>query len=236
MTDRCKTNDAVDRKLGESFEKELNSLRCSMHPLDGMAIECEKVVMSFEATNNINDYPFKHRGETNTKATVRCTAKLFHDPQFNCRQPLVQYLKTKCGTITGETVNRSVVYHRMKGSRFHIYFLNSGLWYHYHTSIQEFFATASTPGNAVQQSIANAIKIDAFVVTTRALGIIGKVVTGPWMRLVGQDRNIFELNKYYAEAQQKLQSWAQDADQLLGPNHQSLLMYPSRMMLSLTVL
>ena len=74
MTDRCKTNDAVDRKLGESFEKELNSLRCSMHPLDGMAIECEKVDMSFETTNNTNDvikkgnYPFKHRGETNTKA------------------------------------------------------------------------------------------------------------------------------------------------------------------------
>ena len=47
-------------------------------------------------------------------------------------------------------------------------------------------------------------------------------VTGPWMRLVGQDRNIFELNKYYAKAQEKLQSWAQDTDQLLGPNPPSV--------------
>ena len=42
------------------------------------------------------------------------------------------------------------------------------------------------------------------------------------MRLIGQDRNIFELNKYYAEAQEKLQSWAQDADHLLRPNPPSV--------------
>ena len=67
MTDRCKTNDAVDRIMGQKLGKELASFRCSMHPVDGMAKECEKVIKSFEVTNNIKDlknsdkYPFTLR-------------------------------------------------------------------------------------------------------------------------------------------------------------------------------
>ena len=64
MTDRCKTNDAVDHIMGQKLGKELTSFRCSMHHVDGMAKECERVTKSFEVTNNIKDlkksdkYPF----------------------------------------------------------------------------------------------------------------------------------------------------------------------------------
>ena len=58
--------------------------------------------------------------------------------------------------------------------------------------------------------------------TTRALGIIGKGLTGPWMRLVGLDNNILGMNRYYAEAQEKCHSWSQDASQLLRPSPPSV--------------
>ena len=59
--------------------------------------------------------------------------------------------------------------------------------------------------------------------TTQALGIIGKVVTGPWMRLVGRsDLNILDMNPYYAGAQGKLESWSEDASPLLGPSPPSV--------------
>ena len=58
--------------------------------------------------------------------------------------------------------------------------------------------------------------------TTWALEIIGKVLTGSWMRLVGLDNNILGMNRYYAEAQEKFQSWSQDASQLLRPSPPSV--------------
>ena len=83
MRDHCKTNDAVDKNLEERLGQTLNKFQCAIHPLDTMAKECEMVVRSFEATKNISGmktngpYPFPHHSESNTQATVRCTARLF---------------------------------------------------------------------------------------------------------------------------------------------------------------
>ena len=126
------------------------------------------------------------------------------------------------GSVTAETENRSVVFHRFVGNCFHIYFLNSGLLYHYNVAIQDFFVRISLPGNAVQHSVLNALKLDVLHITTRALGVIGKVVTGPWMRLVARDLPILEMNPYFAEAHSKLRSWSEDASPLLGPSTPSV--------------
>ena len=88
--------------------------------------------------------------------------------------------------------------------------------------VTELFVRSHIPANAVQQSVANALKLDVLHVTTRTLGIIGKVLTGPWMQLVGQDNNILGMNRYYAEAQEKFQSWSHDASQVLRPSPPSV--------------
>ena len=227
MTDRCKTNDAVDRKLEDHFGHELNSFRCAMHPLDGMAKECEKVIKSFEEEMKISEnkktekYPYQHRAESNSQATVRCASKLFYDPQFNCEENLVAHLKSK-GQVPGETSNSNIVFHRFVGNRFHIYFLDSGLLYHYTKSINEFFSLVCPPQNVVQQCVLNALKLEVLQVTLRALGIIGKCITGPWMRLLGNNKTILEMNIFYAEAQEKTKSWSTDASPLLSPHPPSV--------------
>ena len=111
-----------------------------------MAKECDQVVKAFEDHIDLNDKktngpcPYPFRGKSNTQATTRCTANLFYDPKFNCSDFLVRHLKTK-SSVSAEYHNRSVVYHRFVGNRFHIYFLNSGLLSDFRTSIQDFFAT-----------------------------------------------------------------------------------------------
>ena len=221
MTDRCKTNDAVDKKLEDQLGQKLNSFRCAMHPLDGMAKQCEKVVKSFEEEMKVHEkkktekYPFQHRAESNTQATVRCASKLFYDPQFNCGENLIAHLKAK-GKVPHEISNGNTVYHRFVGNRFHIFFLDSGLLYHYTNSVQEFFSLVCPPQNVVQQAIMNALKLECLQVTLRALGIIGKCVTGPWMRLLGQNKTILEMNGFYAEAQGKLLMWSNNAHSLLS--------------------
>ena len=94
-----------------------------------MAKDCDKTIKSFEVSSNIKDmkiadkYPYTNRGESETQATIRCTSKLFHDPQYNCAKTLRLHLKNT-GSVTAETENRSVVFHHFVGNHFHIYFLN----------------------------------------------------------------------------------------------------------------
>ena len=219
MTDRCPTNSAIENILDSDRDVKLNRFRCAMHPLDSMAKECEQVVFNFEQSNKICDtknpklkYPFLNRGESNTKALVRTTAKLFYDLQYNCDKELVSYLQSR------DVANNSVVYHRFVGNRFHIYFLDSALLYHYKDSISSFFCSAYPPNNDVQMSVYNAIQLKTMNVTLRALGIVGKIMTGPWMRLIGMnhDCNILEFNKYIYEAEKKLTSWSTNATPLLS--------------------
>ena len=141
-------------------------------------------------------YPYEHRGESLTQATVRTAAKLFHDTAFNCDQELVSHLKAQ-GAVPHEKLNYNVVYYRFVGNRFHVYFLRAGLLFAYSPAILDFFATVQAPRNAVHVSVRNALQLDKLQICLCALGMIGKVVTGPWMRLVARKLNILQFNAYF---------------------------------------
>lgn len=220
MSDRCRTNDAIDDLLELEKGSSFNRFKCAMHPLDSFAKDCEKMIKHFEAKMAIDSkktssrYPFVHRGESNTQALVRTVAKLFHDTKYNCDRELVKYLKMK-GAVPDKSTSNSVVYYRFVGNRFHVYFLSSGLLYTYREHIKDFFNNVFSPKNDVQHAVLNALNINDLHVCLRSLGLIGKVLTGPWMRLVGQELNILDMNKKYLEAKENLTNWAQDASPLL---------------------
>ena len=62
--------------------------------------------------------------------------KQFHDAQFNCDQGLVFFLKRE-GAVPHECQERSVIYYRFIGNRFHIYFLSADLLLTYALSFLE---------------------------------------------------------------------------------------------------
>ena len=49
----------------------------------------------------------------------------------------------------------------------------------------------------------------------RALGLLGKQVTGPWLRHTMVDRPVLELNPFYESAVNKLRVWSSDASELM---------------------
>ena len=71
------------------------------------------------------------------------------------------------------------------------------------------------PKNDVQIAINNALKLQPIQDGLLAMGLVGKHVTGPWMRLVGREWPILEMNTSYVEAVEKLEAWSQDATPLL---------------------
>ena len=212
MTDRCVTNDSVDRKLQEAIgSQHLNSFRCSMHPLDAFYHACEKAIRSEEKNKEEQktnqQMPFKKGSESNTHALLRAVDKLFHDLGCGCGKDLSEFLRSKGFNNTDEIHDKTAAYFRFVGNRFNIYFIDAMLAFSYSNAIQEFFLKVHHPSNFLQIAVSNGFKEGSCNTPMRALGLIGRFVTGPWMRLVGQDLNILDINKYYNEALTNITRW-----------------------------
>ena len=84
--------------------------------------------------------------------------------------------------------------------------LSSGMLFCYIKHIRDYFTNVQlhVPRNLVETSVRNSLKSKNIEVTLRALGLVGKAVTGPWMRLVGTEPNILQMNQHFNEAVQQL--------------------------------
>ena len=218
MSDRCITNTAIHRKLEDITQSKMNQFKCGMHPLDTMAKDCEKIIKQFESNRNINKIhsmkmPYMYRGESMTQALIRVVSKLFHSTQYSCSGQLKSYL-TQEGVST-KFEKQSIQYHHFVGNRFHIYFLNAGLLFHYFEALKEFFTSVFPPRNSVHTAVLNSLTVEDIKIPLRALGIIGKCITGPYMRCVGKNMNILDLNPRFCELQRNLEVWSHDATKLL---------------------
>ena len=203
MSDRCITNAAVDKKLEAIKGGRLNQFKCGMHPLDACAKECEKTVKGYEQRMNIGAekakgvYPFQHRGESIAQSLVRVSAKIFHDTQYSCGEELAAFVRQR-GAVEDDTGvdSKQIMYYRFIGNRFHIYFLCSGLLYHYTDALNEFFTTVQRPSNQIQQSVFNGLQLQGISPVLRSLGLLGKVLTGSWMWMLSRQGSILDLKTH----------------------------------------
>lgn len=223
MDDRCATNTAIHRQLEAAKGSSINDFKCGMHPLDTIAKDCDKVLCNFEKQCGLPEkkkagqYPFTHRGESDTQALVCTSSKIFHEGQYACGKEFIEHVKTAGIAACEKDTGKSVIYYRFVGNRFHILFLLCGLLYHYRKKIKSYFTTIAAPKNAVQNSVLNCLNISDFDITLKAMGILSKSLTGPWMRMLA-DKTILELNPIFQEIRSKLALWAEDASPLLEGN------------------
>ena len=151
----------------------MNEFHCAMHPLDTIARESDKIIKHKETgALTSKQFPFTHKQESVTQATVRTFVKLFHTTQY-LNEDIITYISQRF---------KDFRYYRFVGNRFHVYFLNSGLLYSY----RSFYTTVSKPKNPLEAAIFNALSTKIITENLQALGLFGKIVTGPWMRLVGK--------------------------------------------------
>ena len=142
-----------------------------------------------------------------------CLLSVFNDTQYACGLELTLHVRSYSGVAEDELEDAGlhhVVYHRFVGNRFHIYLLCGGLLYHYREVLKDYFTTVQHPANQVQQGVFNALQVKELAPVLRSLGIMGKVLTGPWMRMVAVAKNILDLKAPFAEAHAKLTCWAKE--------------------------
>ena len=68
----------------------------------------------------------------------------------------------------------------------------------------------------------NALQLKDLKITLRALGLIGKLVTGPWMRAVPMADSILGTNIYFNDAYVKLKALSQDATPMIKREAESV--------------
>ena len=203
MTDRVIVNKAIDRGLEEIKGGKLNSFRCSVHPLDTIHKQSDKFVKAHELTLTFEKdgkYPFQKGGESKTQATLRCVDKLFHDSAAGLPKELPHYLKSK-GVKGGEN---SSLYPRWVGNRFNIFFVNAGLLYQYNGLIQEFQTKYIKPRNGLHHAVFNMLSQGKIQHILRALGLVNKFLTGPWMEWQGTRQGILATSQVFTRVLDRL--------------------------------
>ena len=231
MTDRHITNSCVDEmlvawrneiapKLFESFDQlsddakhkltHVNSFKCNLHFLIGLATEANKALITFEditvKSKNKSFDVINQAGESGTVRTIRTVCKAFE-----------KHGSEEAGVMVNFAVflkNLKCKLTHFRGNRFNVVFWNGAGVYFHKQNFADFFEVHGTP-NRLLRAVKEDLSEIAHIAGARALGIIDKLVTGPLWRLVEKVDTILDLNEKFQYMQSKFREWAEDATPLL---------------------
>ena len=171
MTDRAAVNHATIVCLENTWGIHLNELNCHLHPLDTIASSSRSALkeaeprvlikklfgtecMAVQLVLSINKFRFKDgRGDPKGFTTALLDAGL---PK---------------GLIP-----------RYRGTRLHILFLTCGKLVEHEDFFQKFFKEGTVSCGGLQASILHDFLYPVAKVEIQILGLIGKILSGPWMR------------------------------------------------------
>ena len=198
MTDRHVTNSCVDKML-EEWRTELaptlydnfnsmsdeakiqithvNSFRCNLHFLLGLANEANTALQKLDKISNLTD-----------TAEFKIDARMIIDSEAGA----VRTIRTVCKAFekhgseeAGVTasfkafINCECRLQPFKGNRFNILFWNGGAVFYHRNNFTRYFECFGTPNRLLR-----AVKIDLGIISNiagcRALGIVDKLITGPF--------------------------------------------------------
>jgi E1A/CREB-binding protein len=101
-----------------------------------------------------------------------------------------------------------------RGHRFNHLFTAAGRTYHHRKDITNFLQPLSDP-NELLKSVAFNITEPPYIISIKASGIIDKLLTCPFWRIIERKRTILKLNTYLGILKYKLEMYAHDAFSLI---------------------
>ena len=205
MTDRHIVNKSANQKLANTADTNINNFYCGMHPLDTFAKTADKTTKAWEDEMNPSGVTmsFKKRGCSAAFALIQAMCRLCFKDGAGLPTEIKAHLQ-----MNGIKTNplQSIM-----GSHFHVYFFNAGACFFLKGYILEFITKVWAPTNECLRAVKHDLETENCITACRALGLVGKYLTGPWMRLIESDVGILELNHYYCEAVETLRKWSHDA-------------------------
>ena len=172
LSDRVAVNHCVVQSLQSSLNTELLELKCNVHPLDGIAKRCTSMLKAYDKEHNIKSDTFGRD----------CCAV-----NFICAVNKMRYKQGK-GDPAGfkqflrqEGIRRGIIA-RYVGNRFHIVFHSAGVLHYLRKKLSLYLDTVCRNTTSLRSALQKDIKNDHLFLQLKALGLKGKLVTGPWMQ------------------------------------------------------
>ncbi|CAL4110248.1 unnamed protein product, partial [Meganyctiphanes norvegica] len=159
---------------------------CKMHIFVNMATEVDKCLTILETNicsgNNPYSFDRKESGASRLTRTVSKALTMHGCEKSGVGFHFLTQLQEK------NAKNKLITF---RGHRFNHLFYASGATYHHLEDIRNFLDTWPDP-NELSKSISFDICEKAYISSLRALGIIDKVITGPFWRIIKKVENILD--------------------------------------------
>ena len=167
--------------FSEDSKKSLEQIRnfyCKLHLLVNLGEEANKALKLFEhaATEGRNPLAFLSSNESRSCRLTRTACEAFH-PRGSQTAGVSEYFDVH---LSENGLESKLV--EFIGNRFNIIFYNSAAVFYHKSHIQDFLFKWPSP-NRLLQLVAKDIVEPVYLAGVRALGILDKIVTGPFFRL-----------------------------------------------------
>ena len=160
-------------KLDERFEHTLLELKCNVHPLDSISTDIRGAFKKYDKEQNIESSTFGN----------------------DCRVGNLIYGLTKMRYKQGkgdpagfkhflhqENIKPGVIVHYV-GNRFHVLFYLSGIFFQLKDKLLNYLQIMCLNNTTLRTSLIKDLQNNGILIQLRVLGLIGKVITGPWMKI-----------------------------------------------------
>ena len=201
------------QELTENSKKsleEMGNFYCKLHLLVNLGEEANKALKLFEhaATEGRNPLALLSSNESGSGRLTRTACEAFH-PRGRQTAGVSEDFDVH---LSENGLESKLV--EFIGNHFNIIFYNSAAVFYHRSHIQDFLLKWPTP-NHLLQVVSKDIVEPVYLAGIRALGILDKIVTGPFFRLTENAKSVLDLNPHLQQMQKCLEQWSQDASPLL---------------------
>ena len=186
----------------------MGSFLCKLHLLCKFSTQTGKSLKEFEYI--ILDKDYEKQFAFNTKESsptqlIRIACKAFH-PRGSDECGVASYFNAFLSNRDQSNLFASFI-----GNRFNILYYNASALYFLKDAIKDFIEEWPEP-NKLIKSVDELMQNPFNMACVRALGIVDKIVTGPFWRIVEHVDSILKINPYLETLKLQLDSLRQDAN------------------------
>eukprot|EP00117_Sycon_ciliatum_P048351 scpid60247/ scgid34434/ len=185
----------------------MNNHFCGLHMLVNLAEQCNAVLREYESSQ-VEGEAAKSSEEAGAIRLIRTACKAFERHGSEKAGRMVDFA-TFCAS-RGITALPLAAF---RGNRFNILFFDAAGVHFLKALMTEYCSFAEK--NRLIEAVAKDLDDQRYLAGCRALGIIGKIVTGPLWRFLVSARPFTDVFTIYHQLTQQLAVWAEDASDLL---------------------
>lgn len=169
MTDRAVVNHAAITKVESRWNKQLNELNCHLHPLDSISTACRTALKSLETTKG-----YLYGNDCMVGNLVLQINKFrFKDGKGDPKGFTV--------FLTDHGLPKGLL-PRYRGNRLHVLFHICGTLHQHRDLFIEFFTKGIVSCGGLRESIRKDFETEMASLQIQCIGLLGKLITGPWMK------------------------------------------------------